>query len=99
MPIGGFVITVAPEEGDSYAGQLAERSGFEVHGSDERGNIVAVIETETSDEMDQLVAELEKDPRVLSVGLTYLNAEDEIEKIASGEIKRGFPFGRKKHQS
>jgi len=32
---------------------------------------------------------------VLSVGLAYLNAEDEIGRIASGEL-RPDPFGRKK---
>jgi len=46
--------------------------------------------------MDARVLALEKDPRILSVGLAYLNAEDEIEKIASGELPPGSPFGRKK---
>ncbi len=96
MPIGGFVISVAPADRDEIVAMLKERAGIEVHGADQAGNIVAVMETETSDVMDSLVLELEKDERILSVGLAYLNAEDEIEKIASGELRPSFPFGRNK---
>ena len=69
---------------------------MEVHGSDEKGNIVAVMDTGTSDEMEGLVKSIEGIEDVLSVGLTYLNAEDEIGKIASGELRVPNPFGRKK---
>ncbi len=96
MPIGGFIISVAPAEREEIAASLEAESGLDVHGTDDKGNIVAVLETETSDEMDARVLALEKDPRILSVGLAYLNAEDEIEKIASGELPPGSPFGRKK---
>ena len=86
MPIGGFVITVDPTDIDDVKTALEGRDACEVHGTDEKGNIVAVIDTETSDAMDEIVRELEKDPRILSVGLAYLQAADEVEKIIRGEI-------------
>ncbi|MCP4144966.1 MAG: chaperone NapD [bacterium] len=96
MPIGGFVISVDPDIREEIVTMLSEMEGVEVHGSDAKGNIVAVIDTETSEVMDDLVHGLQKDPQILSVGLTYLNAEDEIEKIVSGELRPEIPFGRKK---
>ena len=86
MPIGGFVITVAPEDIDTVVAELADRDACEVHGTDHKGNIVAVLDTETSDAMDDIVHEVEQDPRILSVGVAYLHAEDEVEKIIRGEI-------------
>jgi periplasmic nitrate reductase NapD len=94
MPIGGFVISVAPADRDEITAHLNTLAGVDIHGVDAKGNIVAVMETETSEEMDAQVLVLEKDERVLSVGLAYLNAEDEIEKIANGELQAGSPFGR-----
>lgn len=96
MPIGGFVVTCDPERVETVAERLGAIAGVEVHGSDEKGNVVAVLDTSTSDEMEDLVREIEGIEEVLSVGLTYLNAEDEIGKIASGELPVPNPFGRRK---
>ena len=99
MPIGGFVITVDPKEIDTVKAELDGRDECEVHGTDEKGNIVAVIDTETGDAMDGIVLALEKDPRILSVGLAYLHAEDEIDKIISGEITPDLRKHRKNESS
>ena len=97
MPIGGFVISFDPGDKDFVLSLLEDYPALEVHGVDEKGNIVAVIDTETSDEMDEMVSRIQKVEEVLSVGLAYLHAEDEVEKIISGEIKpKGFFGGRKK---
>lgn len=99
MPIGGFVITVDPKEIDVLKTELDARQECDVHGTDEKGNIVAVIETDTGDAMDAIVLALEKDDRVLSVGLAYLHAEDEIDKIIRGEITPDLRKHRKNESS
>ncbi|MEA3545910.1 MAG: chaperone NapD [Thermodesulfobacteriota bacterium] len=95
MPIGGFVISLDPPLQDEILNQFAQFPQIEVHGVNEDGNAVAVIDTETSDEMEQLTRDLQKIDGVLSLGVTYFHAEDEIEKIESGELKATFSFGRK----
>ncbi len=96
MPIGGFVVTCDPGRVEAAVERIASIPSVTVHGSDEKGNVVAVLDTQTSDEMEGVVKEIEGIEGVLSVGLTYLNAEDEIGKIASGELPVPNPFGWRK---
>jgi periplasmic nitrate reductase NapD len=79
MPIGGVVITVRPGDVDAAQGQLANLTGVEIHGADERGNIVAVFDTRTSEEMEQLMEAVNACSLVLHTGLTFLNMEDVLE--------------------
>lgn len=95
MPIGGFVITIDLNSKEEILAGFAEYPQVEVHGVDEKGSAVVVIDSETSDEMEQLTSQLQTIDGVLSLGATYLNAEDEIEKIERGELKPTFSFGRK----
>jgi len=95
MPIGGFVVALDLSLKDGVLNQFAQFPQIEVHGVDEQGNAVVVIDTETSDKMEQLTRQLQKIDGVLSLGVTYFHAEDEIEKIESGELKPTFSFGRK----
>ena len=99
MPIGGFVIALDLSMKDEILGQFAQFPQIEVHGVDEQGNAVVVIDTETSDEIEQLTTKVQKIDGVLSLGVTYFHAEDEIEKIESGELKPTFSFGRKGEKS
>ena len=78
MPIGGFIITCAPADLESAKKSLAEYAPVEIHGTDDDGTIVVVMDTKTSEAMDDLVKTLSRLPVVLSVGLAYLNAEDEV---------------------
>ncbi|MBW2185924.1 MAG: chaperone NapD [Deltaproteobacteria bacterium] len=96
MPIGGFIVNAQPEFVSDVAGQLNLIDDVEVHGFDDSGNIIAVIDSVTSEEMEAKVATIEKIDPVLTVGVAYLHAEDEIEKIESGELVIDNPFGRKK---
>ncbi len=96
MPIGGFIVNAQPEFVSDVAGQLNLIDDVEVHGFDESGNIVAVIDSVTSDVMEAQVKKIEALEPVLTVGVAYLHAEDEIEKIESGELVIDNPFGRKK---
>jgi periplasmic nitrate reductase NapD len=92
MPISGVVISSRATEKKKVLGCLAVIAEVEVHGDDEKGNIVAVLETESSEEMEKLIDRINEDPNVLHVGLTYLNTEDEAERMAGGE-KVEKPFG------
>ncbi len=85
MPIGGFVVMADPKEIDSVLIKLKRKDFVEVYGSDQKGNIVIVIDTKTSDDMEDIVKEISLITGVLSVGLTYLHAEDEVEKIEQGK--------------
>ncbi|MEA3466041.1 MAG: chaperone NapD [Thermodesulfobacteriota bacterium] len=96
MPIGGFVVNAQPELVDEVAGQLNDIDDVEVHGFDESGNIVAVIDSVTSDVMEAQVKNIEALEPVLTVGVAYFHAEDEVEKIERGELVIENPFGRKK---
>lgn len=96
MPIGGFVVNALPEDSREVAEQLERMAGVEVHASDAQGNIVAVIESETSDLMEEIVKQIEGLAKVLNVGAVYLHAEDEVEKIERGEIIPEHPFKKRK---
>ncbi len=95
MPIGGFVVSTLPEEKENVIQTLKGMVGNTVYGSDEEGNIILVLDMETSDEMEKRVEEIKKIPGVLNVGLAYMHFEDELEKIEKGIIKPEIPFGRK----
>ncbi len=84
MPVAGVVITTRPDDLDQTRRALAAFAAVEVHGSDSRGNIVAVLDTPTLDTMEELVRELEAMDTVLAVGVTYLNTEDECEQMEAG---------------
>jgi periplasmic nitrate reductase NapD len=76
MPIGGVVISTWPGDLETARKQLASLAGVEIHGADEQGNIVAVFDTRTSEEMERLMEAVNACPQVLHAGLTYLNMED-----------------------
>ena len=78
MPVGGFVITVDPEVRDDIVTELEARSGVSLYGSDEQGNVVAVLESDSSKEMEKMTKSIQKIDGVLSLGMTYLNVEDEV---------------------
>ncbi len=85
MPVGGFVINVDPDRIEESIKKLTSFRGVEIHGSDEKGNVIAVIESSNFHEMEEMVKEIMKIETVLSVGLTYFNAEDEVE----GNVNQG----------
>lgn len=95
MPIGGVVISSVPEKTDLVLKALEPIVEVEVHGDDAEGNIVAVLDTKTSEEMEQIIDRINKDVNVLTVGMTYLNTEDEADLMANGE-RVAKPFGFKK---
>ena len=92
MPISGVVISSRPTEKAEVLQALTAIPEVEVFGDDLKGNIVAVLETGSSEEMEKIMDRISKDRNVLHVGLTYLNTEDEAERMAGGE-RLAKPFG------
>ena len=95
MPIGGVVITCRAEFTDSVLEELGSHPTLEIHGADDKGQIVAVIDSITSEEMEVLIDTINKHEHILNVGMTYLNTEDEADQMAGGE-KLSKPFGFRK---
>ena len=98
MPIGSFIMTLDPNEQQAVLEQCAEFPEVEIHGVDSVGQAVVVIDSATSREMESITEKLQKLAGVLSLAAVYLHAEDEIEKIADGEIKPNFSFGRRREK-
>ncbi len=98
MPIGGFVVNVHPDFIETALDALKTMEGLEIHGSDDKGNVIVVLESDTSEQMEQQVKSIMAVEQVLSVGLTYFNAEDEVEKIEAGILRPGRSFGKKQFQ-
>ena len=67
--------------------------------SDEKGNIVAVLDTRTTKEMQKIVDELNAMACVLSVGMTYINVEDEAEEDIKNSGRHVFEEARDKEIS
>ena len=95
MPISGLVITSRPDHKKEVLRGLSAISEIEVHGDDDKGHIVAVLETSSLEDMEKIIDRINKDSNVLHVGLTYLNTEDEAQRMAEGE-KLAKPFGFRK---
>jgi len=95
MPVGGFVVNVHPDQIQEGLARLEMLEGLEIHGSDQKGNVVVVLESDTSEQMEEMVREIMAIEQVLSVGLTYFNAEDEVEKIKAGTYIPDRTLGKK----
>jgi len=83
MPISGVVISTRPGDVEAARSLLAACPGVEIHGTDDQGHIVAVLDTRTSEEMEALMRTINASPLILHTGLTYLNMEDVLEESAS----------------
>lgn len=95
MPISGVVITCTANKIEAVCTELtaAHQSALEIHGTDDKGHIVGVLETESSEAMENIINKMNKLEDILNVGLTYLNTEDEAERMARGEqIPKPFGF-------
>lgn len=87
MPISGVVITCVTKETARVREELvrAWAPALEIHGADDKGNLVAVLDTASSEEMEKLIDAINEKQEILGVGITYLNTEDEAERMAEGE--------------
>ncbi len=99
MPIGGFVVNILPEQRKTVLKALAPYPEVEVYGDDQRGHLIVVIETESSEEMEALVERLSQIEGVINFDLAYLHGEDEVKKIEAGEIRPKIRFSRYRSRS
>ncbi|OQX14853.1 MAG: hypothetical protein BWK76_14020 [Desulfobulbaceae bacterium A2] len=77
MPIAGVIISCDPARAGDLAVELAGRSGVEIHGISASNELVAVLESVSSEAMEQLMRDLGRIEGILHVGVSYLNTEDE----------------------
>ena len=99
MPVAGFVVNARREDLKAVVDKLQEIKGAEVHGTDDKGHIVLVLEGDSGEEMEKVAAGITRMDGVISLHLAYFHAEDEVEKIERGEIKPRFSFGRQHEKS
>ena len=76
MTVGGVVITVRPDDRKDVEIALARFSELSVYGSDEQGNIIAVIKSEDSGSIEKVIRTIEAIETVDKVSLAYLNSEN-----------------------
>ena len=76
MTVGGVVITVRPDDRKDVEIALARFSELSVYGSDEQGNIIAVIKSEDSGSIEKVIRTIEEIETVDKVNLAYLNSEN-----------------------
>ena len=95
MPVGGFVINVHPDSIELGLESLKAIEGLEIHGSDKKGNVVVVLESDTSEQMEKMVKSIMAIKQILSVSLTYFNAEDEVERLKAGNSIPGRSIGKR----
>ncbi|NPA48794.1 MAG: chaperone NapD [Thermodesulfobacteria bacterium] len=95
MPIGGFVLHVQPERREDVLEEISRFPDLTVYGYDDKGQVVIVLESETSEEMEKRVDSLLSIEGVITCDLAYLHGEDEVEKIERGEYVPKIRFGRK----
>ncbi len=77
MPIGGLVVSCGKGEEDRIILKILELPGVEVHGSNGKGDLVVVVEADTSRLLEEVVEAISRVDGVLTVGMAYLNFEDE----------------------
>ncbi len=82
MSIGGIVITVRPDDRQDTEIVLGRFSELSVYGSDEKGNIIAMVKGNDSESIEEAIRTIEAIDMVLEVNLVYLNA---------GDSANGFP--------
>ncbi len=86
MPIAGLVVLFLPEKRAEVQEALSRIPGVEIHGWNERGEMVVVYEGPTLEEMEKEVKSWPKKIEgLLSVNVAYFHAEDEIKRITEGE--------------
>ncbi len=95
MPIASFIMTLDRHDPEQIIRNCQCDSEVEVHGLDDAGQAVLVIDATSSRRLEELATRLQQLDGVLSLVPVYLNAEDEIARIESGELRPEFSFGRK----
>jgi len=86
MPICGVVITCRADRIADVEVELQKfQPQLEIHGTDDKGHVVVVLDTESTAEMEHLIDNINKHEDILNVGMTYLNVEDEAEHMARGD--------------
>jgi nitrate reductase NapD len=85
MPVSGCVISIDMSQSDKVVAKLKACDDVTLYGEDDKGNLIAVLESETSKALEKRVEELQAMEGILSLGMAYINIEDEAD--TSGEAR------------
>ncbi|WP_456434293.1 chaperone NapD [Thermosulfuriphilus sp.] len=87
MPIGGFVVSCQPEAKEKLIQKLSQVPEAEIYADEDRGVLILVLESKTSEALEELVNRISAYPEVLTINLAYLHGEDEVERILDGRLR------------
>lgn len=75
--ISSLVVRALPQTLDSIKTSIAAMPGAEIHGSDAKGKMVVVLETQNQGEIAERLRSIESLSGVLNVSLIYHHVEQE----------------------
>lgn len=78
MPITGVAIQTIPEQMKTVYDILSEMKDVSLYGDDKKGNIIAVLDTESKKALDDLNRKIEAIDGVIKVMGVYHYFEDDI---------------------
>jgi len=85
MPITGVAIQIVPDKMKSVYDVLNEMKGVSLYGDDKKGNIIAVLDTESKKALDDLNQKIEAIDGVIKVMGVYHYFEDDISSPSQKE--------------
>jgi len=98
MPIASLVIKTFVKETSNVVETLKKSPEVSIYASNENGDVIVVVETEDSDQMEQVHEKIKEIDGVISVHSVYLYYGDEFERIESGELYPEIRFKHPKHK-
>lgn len=78
MPITGVAIQTIPDQMKAIYDVLDGMKGVSLYGDDKKGNIIAVLDTESKKDLDDLSQKIEAIEGVIKVMGVYHHFEDDI---------------------
>ncbi len=78
MPITGVAVQTVPDEMQKVYKTLEKMEGVTLYGDDNKGNIIAVLDTKNKKELDELSQKIERVDGVVQVMGVYNYFEDDV---------------------
>ncbi len=78
MPITGVAVQTVPADTEKVYEILKEMAGVSLYGNDDKGNIIAVLDTKDKKELDELSQKIENLDGVIKVLGVYNYFEDDL---------------------
>ena len=89
MPIAGLAVMVKPDDTERVRHALSDIPCVEIYGSDDKGNLIVVLDCTSTEEMRRVERQLRQVDGVINVAGTYYNFEDILDAPEEFQSKRG----------